>query len=145
MVELLRIIFLNNSIYFFRVPFLFFYAIIIIYLFMKTLNLILLIVLILLSLSTGITKLIQMPAEMELFRHAGFSDTLTIIFGVIQVIGGLLLIPSKYRKYGALIMLITFVIASVVVFIKGMMLFGLGSLSFIVLAGYQYQLAKNKS
>lgn len=105
---------------------------------MKIVNLILLILLILLSVSTGVTKLIQMPEEMELFRHAGFSDTLTIFFGVIQVIGGLLLIPGQTRRYGALVMAITFVIATIVVFLKGMVAFGLFSILFIALAGYQW-------
>lgn len=106
----------------------------------KILPFVLLGILVLLSLATGITKLIQMPEEMELFRHAGFSDAMTMIFGAIQVLGGILLIPTKTRKIGALIMMMTFIIASIVVFIKGMMAFGLVSLLFIALAGYQYWL-----
>ena len=110
---------------------------------MKIVNLILMGLLILLSLATGITKLIQMPEEMELFRNAGFSDTLTILFGVVQVIGGIMLIPARTRSYGALLMAITFVIASVVVFMNGMTTFGLVSILFIVLAGYQWWRSRN--
>ncbi len=109
---------------------------------MKTLNGILLVLLILLSLATGITKLIQMPEEMELFRGAGFPDALTIVFGVIQVVGGLLLTLTNYRSYGALIMMITFVVASIVVFVNGMLGFGLFSLLFIALAAHQWRLNK---
>ena len=107
---------------------------------MKIVNLILLGILILLSIATGVTKLIQLPEEMELFRNAGFPDVLTMVFGVIQVLGGILLIPSKTRTYGAIIMLITFVIATVVVFMKGMVGFGVFSLLFIALAAYQWRL-----
>lgn len=106
------------------------------------LNNILLGLLILLSLATGITKLIQLPEEMELFRHAGFSDTLIIILGGVQVLGGILLVPKQYRHIGALIMILTFVVASIVVFMKGMMGFGVFSLLFIALAAYQYKLTK---
>jgi len=81
-----------------------------------------------------------MPEEMELFRNAGFTDTLTIIFGLIQLVGGILLIPGKTRRYGAIIMLITFIIATVVVFLKGMIGFGLFSILFIALAAYQLKM-----
>ncbi|MEM7369141.1 MAG: DoxX family protein [Bacteroidota bacterium] len=101
-----------------------------------------LIILILLSIATAVTKLIQMPEEMELFRHAGFSDSMTILFGIIQLVGGILLVPGKTRKYGAIVMLSTFVIATIVVFMKGMIGFGLFSMLFIALAGYQWWLNK---
>ena len=107
-------------------------------------NQVLLIILILLSLATGITKIIQMPAEMELFQYAGFTKWMIIVFGAIQVLGGLLLIPTKYRKYGAMIMLLTFAIATAVVFYKGMMGFGFASILFIALAGYQWKLSVTK-
>jgi uncharacterized membrane protein YphA (DoxX/SURF4 family) len=105
---------------------------------MKIVNTILLVLLILLSISTGVVKLFQMEEEMKLFRGAGISDTLTILFGVVQTIGGVLLIVSKTRKLGAGIMAITFAIATVIVFINGMIAFGFSSILFIALAVYQY-------
>lgn len=104
----------------------------------KIIDLMLLGALILLSIATAITKLIQMPAEIELFENAGFSLPMTIGFGIIQLIGGILLIPSSLRRYGAMIMFITFVIATAVVFYKGMIGFGCSSILFIALAGYQW-------
>jgi DoxX-like family len=92
------------------------------------------VVLVLLSISTGITKIVQLPAEMELFRNAGFNDSLTILFGGVQVLGGLLLIFAKYRKTGAVVMIVTFVIASWVVWLSGMLPFFGMSLLFIILA-----------
>ncbi len=103
-------------------------------------NQVLLIILILLSIATGITKIIQMPAEMELFQHAGFTTWMIIAFGIVQVLGGILHVFKNYRKHGAILMLITFIIATIVVFIKGMIGFGIASLLFIALAGYQWKI-----
>lgn len=91
-------------------------------------------ILILLSLSTGITKLIQLPAEMQLFRGAGFSDFWILVFGWLQVAGGLLLIWPMSRKTGAVIMMATFAVASGVVWMSGMTGFFVVSLAFILLA-----------
>ncbi len=105
---------------------------------MKIVNTILLVLLILLSISTGVVKLFQMEEEMKLFRDAGIGDTLTILFGVVQTIGGIMLIVPKTRKLSAGIMAITFTIATIIVFINGMMAFGFSSILFIALAVYQY-------
>lgn len=103
---------------------------------MKIVNYILLSTLILLSLATGMTKIIQMPEEMALFSNAGFSDSLTILFGVIQVVGGFGLVLNRTRKTGAMIMGLTFTIATIVVFVNQMILFGWFSVLFIALALY---------
>lgn len=105
---------------------------------MKILNIILLVVLILLSISTGLVKIFRMEDEMVLFRGAGISDPLTIFFGIIQTIGGILLILPKTRKMAAALMAVTFVIATIIVFINGMLAFGFSSILFIALAVYQY-------
>lgn len=101
---------------------------------MKTVRLGLLVVLVLLSVATGVTKLIQLPAEMELFANAGWPVWLILAFGVVQVAGGLSLIPKRTRAIGAWVMVATFIVASVVVFLDGRTVFGLVSLLFIALA-----------
>ncbi|MBV6645687.1 MAG: DoxX family protein [Cyclobacteriaceae bacterium] len=106
---------------------------------MKILTKVNLVLLLLLSISTGAVKLNQMPEEMALFRGAGFSDSVTVFLGVIQLIGGLALIPAVSRKWGALLMSLTFLIATVVVFINGMIGFGLFSILFIIMAGWVYK------
>lgn len=88
----------------------------------------------LLSLSTGAVKLARMEDEMRIFTEAGFSDPLIIAFGVVQLIGGAVLIPNKTSRLGAGIMLPTFVLATGVVFYNGMIPFGVGSLLFIAMA-----------
>lgn len=90
--------------------------------------------LVLLSLATGLTKLVQLPAEMELFRSAGFEDVWTVAFGCLQLAGGLLLIFPASRRTGALIMMATFAVASWVVWTSGMKGFFVVSLGFIMLA-----------
>lgn len=102
---------------------------------MKIVRTLLLGILILLSLSTGLVKLFQMQEEMELFQAVGWPMGLIIAFGVVQMIGGLLLILPVTRKYGAWIMIATFSIATIVLFLNGMVAFGLFSLLFIGLAG----------
>ena len=88
----------------------------------------------LLSLSTGAVKLARMEAEMVIFREIGFSDALTIAFGVLQLVGGVLLIPNKTTQLGAWVMLPTFAFATVVLFVNGMIPFGVSSLLFIAMA-----------
>jgi hypothetical protein len=90
--------------------------------------------LVLLSFATGIAKLVRLPAEMALFRAAGFNDTLTVVFGSIQTMGGLLLLWSPSRRIGAAIMVATFCVASWVVWTAGPIAFFVISLLFIVLA-----------
>ena len=49
---------------------------------------------------------------MALFRNVGFSDGMTVAFGVVQLVGGLLLLPARAARLGAWIMLPTFVLAT---------------------------------
>ena len=88
----------------------------------------------LLSIMTGVVKLAQMEAEMVIFRHVGFSDSLTMVFGGLQLLGGLLLIPAKTTRTGAWLMLPTFAFATYVLFANAMLLFGVFSILFIAMA-----------
>lgn len=87
-----------------------------------------------LSIMTGVVKLVKMDAEMEIFRNIGMSDGATIAFGVVQLLGGLLLIPPKTTRLGAWIMLPTFCFATYVLLANSMIPFGVSSLLFIVMA-----------
>ena len=103
---------------------------------MKILKYILFGVLVLLSLSTALTKIVRMPEEMALFANAGFPGLLTILFGIVQLGGAIMLFLEKARKLGAIIMTSTYIIATIVVFVNGMWLFGFISISFIILSAY---------
>lgn len=89
---------------------------------------------ILLSISTGIFKLLQEKADIELFAKIGLDATGTTILGAIQLIGGLMLLPPRTRSIGAWVMTATFVVASIAVFANKLIVFGIVSLLFIVMA-----------
>ncbi len=90
----------------------------------------------LLSISTGIFKILQQEADLALFAKIGFNATATTILGIIQLVGGVLLIPSATRKWGVYIMIPTFVVASIAVFANQMWIFGVVSLLFIAMASF---------
>ena len=88
----------------------------------------------LLSLNTAIVKFVQMEAEMVIFRTIGFSDAMTIAFGVVQFVGAILLIVPKTTRLGAWVMLPTFAFATFVLLANSMIPFGVASLLFIAMA-----------
>jgi len=87
-----------------------------------------------LSIMTGLVKLFQMDDEMQIFWGAGFSTTAIVVFGVVQLLGGLLLIPPQTTRYGAALMIPTFVIATGVLFVNGLYPFGVFSVLFVASA-----------
>ncbi len=101
---------------------------------MKTVFTINWILTLLLSIATGVFKLLQQEADIELFSAIGFTETMTTALGAIQLLGGILLIPAKTRKLGAYIMIPTFIIAAIAVFANNLIGFGIISLLFIAMA-----------
>ena len=89
---------------------------------------------ILLGVATGLFKILQQPEDILLFEKIGINATGTTIIGVIQLIAGLLLIPARTRKWGAYVLIPTFIIASVAIFANELWVFGIVSLLFIVMA-----------
>ncbi|MEQ9229909.1 MAG: DoxX family protein [Cyclobacteriaceae bacterium] len=85
----------------------------------------------LLSLATGLFKILQQQADIELFEAIGFNATATTLLGIVQVVGGIMLLPKQTRSIGAWIMIPTFTVASTAVFMNQMYLFGFVSLLFI--------------
>ncbi|MBL4661056.1 MAG: hypothetical protein JKY19_11930 [Alcanivoracaceae bacterium] len=105
---------------------------------MKIANTIILVLLTLLGISAGVAKLMQMPQEVEFLNNAGLNNTAIILFGVLQVVGGILLIFTKTRKIGALITAIAFAISTVIIFMAGNLAFGFISILPILLAAFVY-------
>lgn len=95
---------------------------------------IILVLLIALSLATGLVKVFGFEQDIQVFASIGFSAAATTAVGVVQVIGGALLIPPATRKVGAAIMALTFVVATSALFASGMMTFGIFSILFIAAA-----------
>ncbi|WP_422083848.1 hypothetical protein [Ulvibacterium sp.] len=112
---------------------------------MKLLYKINLILLIVLSLATGVFKILQQEADIELFKVLGMTASFTAGLGIMQVVGGVLLVFTQIRKYGALLMMATFVLATTAVFMNGMIVFGTVSLLFILMACWVYFVENRKS
>ncbi len=88
----------------------------------------------LLAFNTAIVKLLQMEFEMALFAGVGVPDAATIALGAVQLAGAVLLIPKRTTRVGAWVLFSTFVFATGVLFVAGMVPFGLFSLVFIAMA-----------
>ena len=76
-----------------------------------------------LAISSGITKVMLMPQEVEFFGAYGFSNPILILFGASQLIGGFLLIFAQLRVAGALIIGTTFLISLVLLVLAANILF----------------------
>ena len=76
-------------------------------------------ILVLLALSSGISKTLLMPQEVEFFGKYGFTDPILIGYGLLQIIGGVLLAVPKTRISGAILVAVTFLISAVVLGLSG--------------------------
>ena len=103
----------------------------------------------LLSIAAGAAKVMQTPQEMEFLRGVGLSEILIMVFGLVQIAGGVLLVPQKTRLSGAVLAASAFIVSTVLIFIGGNIAFGLFSIFPVVLAGIVIQqsvrAAHNKS
>ncbi|MFK7989770.1 MAG: DoxX family protein [Sandaracinaceae bacterium] len=90
----------------------------------------------LLSFSTAGVKLAGMEEEMVIFRAIGFSDAMTVAFGVLQLVGAVLLVVPRTTGVGAIWMAVTFLFATGVLLANGMVPFGLASLLFPLSAAF---------
>jgi len=60
-----------------------------------------------------------MQQDVNFFGKYGFSNPILIIYGLVQLIGGLLLVFTRTRFVGAAIVAITFLISLVVLLMEG--------------------------
>lgn len=86
---------------------------------MKTVSRIILVVLILLAVSSGITKVALMQQDVDFFGKYGFSNPILIAYGLVQLVGGVLMVFKKTRFVGATIVALTFLISLVVLLMEG--------------------------
>lgn len=92
-------------------------------------------ILVFLAISSGITKIMLMPQEVEFFGNAGFNSTLIIIFGAFQLLGGVLLILQKTRFAGAVIVAATFALSAALLIVAGNILFAVISIVAMAMLG----------
>ena len=86
---------------------------------MKMVSTAVLVVLIFLAISSGITKILLMQQDVDFFGKYGFTNTILIAYGAVQLLGGILMIFNKTRFYGAAIVAATFIVSLVVLLMEG--------------------------
>ena len=86
---------------------------------MRVISTIILAMLVLLAAASGITKILLLQQDVDFFGKYGFSDPILIGFGLIQLLGGLLLIFEKTRFTGAAIVAVTFLISLALLLVEG--------------------------
>jgi hypothetical protein len=115
----------------------------------KIINLLIVVIIALLSIAAGLAKVMQTQQEMEFLQGLGLNSFLIVGFGLVQIIGGVLLVPKKTRMPGAILVALALVVSTALIFIGGNFAFGLFSVIPIALAGVIiYQTARithNKS
>ena len=103
---------------------------------MKKLTVFLLVIVALLSCAAGIAKIMRVPEELEFLQQFGFSDLAIIVFGIVQLLSGILLLITKTRLIGALTALLAFALSAGLVFASGNIPFALFSLLPVVATAF---------
>lgn len=99
-------------------------------------KLILAVILGLLSIAAGAAKVTLVPEEAVFLQQFGFTDALIIAFGLIQVLGGVLIVVPRTRAYGASICFVGFAVSAVLLLIAGNLAFGGASLLPVALSAF---------
>lgn len=95
---------------------------------MKIVNVVIIAIISFLSISAGLAKVMQTQQEMEFLQGVGLSSFLIIVFGLVQVSGGVLLMPRKTRMLGAVLATSALFVSTVLIFVGGNLVFGLISI-----------------
>ncbi len=101
---------------------------------MKIVNILIIAIIALLSIAAGLAKVMQTQQEMEFLQGVGLSSVLIVAFGLVQISGGVLLVPRKTRMLGAVLAASALFVSTVLIFVGGNLLFGLVSILPIALA-----------
>ena len=86
---------------------------------MRIVNSLIVAVVTLLSIAAGLAKVMQAPQEMDFLQGLGLGTGLIMAFGLVQIAGGILLIPTKTRKPGATLVASAFFVSTVLIFFSG--------------------------
>jgi hypothetical protein len=74
--------------------------------------------------------------EVEFFGPYGFTNPILVAFGLIQLVGALLLPLPKIRIIGAFIISITFLISAAILLMSGNIPMAFITLAFVLLAAF---------
>jgi len=100
----------------------------------KIMNILMIAIVALLSIAAGLAKVMQAPQEVEFLQSFGLSSVLIVAFGLVQVSGGVLLVPQKTRLPGAVLAALALVVSTILIFVGGNLVFGLVSMLPVALA-----------
>ena len=95
------------------------------------------VLLILLGLSTGLVKVMGQPDDVRIFAGLGFTYSMTVAFGALQALAALALLPKRTMNMAAWVLAVSFVVATVGLFVDDKPVFGAVSVLFIVMAVLQ--------
>ena len=101
---------------------------------MKIVNILIIAIISFLSIAAGLAKVMQTQQEMEFLQGVGLSSFLIVVFGLVQISGGVLLMPRKTRMLGAVLATSALFVSTVLIFVGGNLVFGLISILPIALA-----------
>lgn len=86
---------------------------------MKMVHTTILAALILLAAASGITKISLLQQDVDFFGKYGFSDPILIAYGLLQLLGGVLMAVRKTRLVGASTVAITFLVSLLLLLVEG--------------------------
>ncbi len=90
----------------------------------------------LLSIAAGAAKIMLVPEEAEFLAQFGFTEPLTITFGIAQALGGVLIVAPALRLYGACICAALFSVSAILISTTGDLLFAGVSLLPVLFSGF---------
>ncbi len=102
-------------------------------------------VLALLSLAAGAAKIAAAPQEIQFFQDAQVSIRWMLPMGVLQVVGGILTIFRRSRKFGAIIAAAGFLLSAAMIFVTGNLVFAVVSLLPAALAALLFWLSDRQA
>ena len=103
---------------------------------MKIINIVLVALMALLSVVAGLAKVMQVPEEMAFLSGLGLDNTMILIFGITQVVGGILLAIPKTKLFGAVTVVFTFLISAILVLVSGNLTLGIVSMLPVAITSY---------
>lgn len=103
---------------------------------MKIAFYIVLTILVFLAVSSGITKIMLMQQDVEMFGQYGFNNPILIAFGVTQLVGGILLAWPRHRVTGTVVVAVTFLVSAVVLVLAGNIPLAAITVLFVLLLGF---------
>jgi len=72
----------------------------------------------------GSVKVMRLPMEVEFFEYARLGGNSVVVFGVVQLVGSVLLVFPRTRLWGASVVAATFLSITVMMFAAGLVTFG---------------------